>query len=233
MKSLLALITCHTRSAYANAQRETWIPKIPSGLDYKFFLGPSERIPESDEMFLQCDDSYKGLPSKVQAVCRWALEHEYSSITKIDDDVVFFPEAFAHSGYESCDFKGHTNYDGGRITVPWGFCYTLSRRSMEIMANAALPSNNNDEAWVAYTLAAHGILLQHESRYHLHRGKCQDFIVPTKRPLRAPPRNNDMGADTPKGGIAYAVYVHWLGFHATPDDMNIKEYHKLYKEVAQ
>jgi hypothetical protein len=35
MKTLLALITCHTRTAYADAQRETWIPKIPSGLDYK------------------------------------------------------------------------------------------------------------------------------------------------------------------------------------------------------
>jgi hypothetical protein len=35
MKTLLALITCHTRTAYADAQRETWIPKIPEGLDYK------------------------------------------------------------------------------------------------------------------------------------------------------------------------------------------------------
>ena len=61
-KTLLALITCHTRQAYAQAQRETWIPSIPPGLDYKFFLGPSERIPREDEVFVQCDDSYWGLP---------------------------------------------------------------------------------------------------------------------------------------------------------------------------
>jgi len=231
--TLLSLITCHSRTAYADAQRETWIPKIPPELDYKFFLGPSERAPRADEVFLDCDDSYKGLPSKVQAVYRWALEQGYEHVSKIDDDVILIPDKFVSSGYDTCDFQGHTNYDGGRVLVPWGFCYTLSRKAMEIMVNTPLPSNNNDEAWVAYTLAAHGIVLRHESRFHLHRGKRQDFIIPTKRPLRAPPRPTPAGTETPKDGIAYAVFLHWLGFHATPDDVNIKEYYKLYKEVTQ
>ena len=89
MKTLLALITCHARQHYADAQRDTWIPNIPEGLDYKFFLGPSERAPRPDEVFLDCDDSYGGLPSKVQAVIQWALEHGYTNLAKVDDDVVF------------------------------------------------------------------------------------------------------------------------------------------------
>src|SRR5665213_3967897 len=90
-KTLLGIINCHSRPQYANAQRETWIPKIPSGLDYKFFLGPSERTPGPDEVFLQCDDAYWGLPTKVQAMCRWAFEQGYDTLTKIDDDVILKP----------------------------------------------------------------------------------------------------------------------------------------------
>src|ERR1019366_8732838 len=145
MKTLIALINCHSRKAYADAQRETWIPRVPPGLDYKFFLGPSERTPGPDEVFLPCDDSYRGLPNKVQEVMRWAREHEYEVTAKIDDDVVLKPEQFLMSGCQYQEFSGHTNTDGGAIKIPWGFCYTLGKRAMEIMANAPLPPDGNDE----------------------------------------------------------------------------------------
>jgi hypothetical protein len=231
MKILLAMITCHSRASYANAQRDTWIPKLPPELDYKFFLGPSERVPGLDEVFLDCDDSYGGLPSKVQAVCRWALAQGYDFVAKIDDDVVLRPTLFRDSGFRSHDFVGHTNNDHANVKIPWGFCYTLSRRAMEIMVNAHLPGNHNDEAWCAHTLSAHGIVLHHEPRYYLHRGKRTDFLAPSKRPLRSPPRIVLMEEETRRDGIAYAVFLHWFGYHATPDDVNIKEYHRLFKEL--
>ena len=231
MKTLIALITCHSRGAYADAQRDTWVKKLPENLEYRFFLGPSSREPKEDEVFLDCDDSYGGLPSKVRAVVRWAVEHGYDYVVKIDDDTVLNPSAFLNSGYERYDFTGHVNDDKSKVLIPWGFLYVLSKRSMEIMAQAPLPPNNNDEAWTANTLVGHGIGLHNEPRYYLHRGKRRDFIPKAPRPLRAPPRLTLMEEDTPGNGIAYAVFLHWSGFHATPDEVNIKEYYKLYKET--
>ncbi len=231
MKTLLALITCHTRTAYAKAQRETWIPKIPEGLDYHFFLGPSERTPGPDEVFLDCNDSYWGLPTKVQAVCRWASEKGYDHLAKCDDDVSLKPTEFLGSGFQNHDFAGHTNNDGEAVQIPWGFLYTLSRKSMEIMANAQLPQDHNDERWVAHTLAQHGILLHHESRYILHYGKRSDFFVPRKRPLRAPPRPILMEEGTRRDAIATCIFLQHFGYHQTPDELNIKELHKVFKET--
>lgn len=184
-------------------------------------------------MFLECDDSYCGLPSKVQAACRWALKQGYDYIAKVDDDVILFPREFRDSNFQNYDFVGHTNNDHAAIKVPWGFCYILSKKAMEIMSVAQLPQNNNDEAWCAYTLSAHGILLHHESRYHLYRGRREDFITPTKRPLRAPKRPGCVPLGAPKDCIAYAIFLHWYGYHATPDEINIKEYYKLYRELTQ
>ncbi len=231
MKHLLALITCHTRQAYANAQRETWIPRIPAGLDYRFFLGPSDNTPRSDEVFLDCDDSYRGLPSKVRAVCRWAYDHNYDILTKLDDDVILKPIEFFNSLRNPHEFSGHINFDNASVKIPWGFCYSLSKRSIEIMKDAPLPPDFNDEAWCAHTLAAHGILLHHEPRYVLHRGKRSDFIVPAKRPLRAPKRMQFMEEEIRRDAIATCIFLHWHGYHATPDEVNIKEYHKIFKET--
>lgn len=231
MKTLLAIISCHSRPQYREAQRDTWIPLIPKEADYRFFMGPSTDTPKEDEVLLDCDDSYQGLPSKVQAVVLWALYQGYDYVVKVDDDVVLWPTRFMNSGYNNYDFTGHTNEDRSRVTAPWGFCYVLSRKAMEHIAAATLPYGNNDEVWVANTLAAQGITLHNEPRYCLHRGKRQDFIAKTPRPLRAPPRVVPMDVDTPAGGIAYCVYLNWAGFHATPDEVNIKTFHKVFKET--
>ena len=233
MRALLAMITCHTRQAYADSQRGTWLCKLPEGLDYRFFLGPSGRIPEKDEVFLDCDDSYMGLPSKVQAVCRWALEKGYDYIVKVDDDVILRPYELVAGDFQYHDFSGRLNGDRDSVQIPWGFCYTLSRRAMIIMADANLPKDNNDEAWCAHTLSTHGIVLHNQPRYCLHRGRREDFIKPTKRPLRAPLRPRLIYEGIHKDALAYCIFLHWFGYHSTSDEMNIREYHKLYKELTQ
>ena len=234
MKTLLALITCHSRGAYADAQRDTWIPNIPPEMDYKFFLGLSTREPKSDEVFLDCDDSYNGLPSKVRAIAKWALEHDYDFMVKIDDDTIVKPVAFLKSGYQHHDFTGRINNDHRAIDTPWGFFYILSKRAMEIMASSALPGNNNDEMWISHTLKQHGIVLHREYRYYLHRGQRNDFIPKKPRPLRGiPHRTVPMDEETKHDGIAYCIFLNWQGYHATPDEVNIKEYYKLYKELTQ
>jgi len=233
MKTLIAIISCKAHSGYRAAIRETWFPKVSKDkADAFFFMGREAEVTEQDEIVLDsCGDDYGSLPSKVQSIIRWALEKGYTNLVKIDNDVVLKVSEFFHSGFEQWDFAGHTNNDRASVKVPWGFCYTLSRKSMEIMANAPLPHDFNDEAWCANTLSQHGILLHHEPRYVLHRGKRSDFIVPTKRPLRAPPRTLPMEEETSRDAIATCIFLHHFGYHATPDDVNIKEYHKMFKET--
>jgi hypothetical protein len=118
MKTLLAIISCHARPQYRDAQRSTWITMVPKEADYRFFMGPSTSVPKEDEVLLDCDDSYQGLPSKVQAVVLWALDQGYDYVVKVDDDVVLWPTRFMNSGYHNYDFTGHTNEDQGRVTAP-------------------------------------------------------------------------------------------------------------------
>ena len=235
MKTLIAIVTCHSRLVYRDALRSTWIPQIPEELDYRFFSGPSERTPEADEVFLNCDDSYAGLPSKVQAIVLWALERGYDYVLKCDDDVVLLPVKFANSGFQNYDFVGHANGDPGSVLVPWGFCYVLSKKAMELVAKAPLPNNNNDEAWVGHTLYSHGIRLNNDNRYHLYTGRYSDFAPKTPRPLRAPKRDKPIESGPAElvgnGSFAFCMYIQWMGYRNFPTEMNIATLKKVFKET--
>ena len=103
MKLLIAVVNCHSRLEYQQCIRETWLPLV-QGADVRFFLGPSTREAQQDEVFLDCDDSYAGLPSKVQAIARWALTNSYDYVVKLDDDVVLRPAQFLNTGFQNYDF---------------------------------------------------------------------------------------------------------------------------------
>lgn len=199
MKPLIALISCHARQAYADVQRSTWIPRIPEGVDYKFFRGRgAQRETLADEIFLDCDDSYEGIPNKVQEVMRWSLAHGYDFTLKCDDDVLLLPEKFSRSGFERFDFVGNIIGDGGQSMVPWGFCWVLSRRSMEVICNSPLPTGptkfvihpehvvdieaRNDEFWVASTLLRYGIRLTSDERYRTHKVGDAELLASLTRP---------------------------------------------------
>jgi hypothetical protein len=229
MKVLLAVVNCHTRLLYQQCIRDTWLPLV-QGADVRFFLGPAEREPNSDEVFVDCDDSYAGLPSKVRGITRWALGKEYDYILKIDDDVVTIPHKLLSSNFQSYDFVGHRN-DIRPYPVPYGFCYWLSKRSMSIVAKAELPRDNNDEVWVTSILSKEGIALHHDSRYIIHTGKQEDF-APKVRSLRAPKRDKPWinPVDSP---FAWVMYIPWCGYRNLPDEQNIAEMKRVFKEKTQ
>jgi hypothetical protein len=239
MKTLIALINSQNRAAYADAQRETWIPLMPPGeVDYRFFLGPSEREPRSDEVFLNCDDSYQGLPNKVQEVIRWALARDYDFVVKCDDDVVLIPDRFLASNFRNFDFTGNNNGDGRKLSTPWGFCYILSKRAMKVVENAPLPYTNNDELWIATLLAEKGITLHSDYRYRLHLGRRQDFIEmpkgwkdPSSRIIKRPVF--PLGGEVDCRCFVHCMYIPWLGFHATPDHRVVKEIKRVFAELMQ
>ena len=185
MKILLAVVTCHAREDWATAVRETWATILPPNVDVRFFLGRGAlREPLNDEVFLDCDDSYEGLPDKVQSIIRWALERDYEFMLKCDDDVVLKIDSLLASGFDQYDFTGRANGNG--FHIPFGFNYWLSRKAMLLVKDEPLPPNNNDEAWVTRTLERNGIQLHNDDRYCLDYGYGLGPEMP-HRALRRPP----------------------------------------------
>ena len=229
MKPLIAVVTCHAHALHQQCIRETWLPMVQEA-DVKFFFGPSERTPKEDEVFLDCDDSYEGLPSKVQSIARWALDHGYENAAKLDDDVVIYPKQFLSTGFQQYDFVGRRN-DLREYPVPFGFSYWMSRRSMQLVVDATLPADNNDEAWVTSTLSKAGIILHHEPRYVMYTGQRSEFVLNKPKALRAPPRtvlpNPIPDLST---AVAYCIYLNWNGHRCTPDERIVSEMRKVFKE---
>lgn len=228
MKILIAVVTCHAHALHQQCIRETWLSLV-QGADVKFFFGPSDRPPKDDEVFLDCDDSYEGLPSKVQSIVRWSLEQGYDYVVKLDDDVVINPVQFL-SGFQNYDFTGRRN-DIREYPVPFGFSYWMSRRSMQLVADATLPVDNNDEAWVTSVLSKAGIVLHHEARYIMYTGQRSEFVPNKPRALRAPPRTRlpNIVPDL-STAMAYCIYLNWNGHRCTPDERIVAEMRKVFKE---
>lgn len=232
MKVLIAIVNAHSRLAYQQAIRDTWLPLV-HGADVKFFLGPSDRAPKDDEVFLKCDDAYLGLPSKVRAIMRWSSEHGYEHTLKCDDDVVLCPDKLLNSGFQSADFVGHRN-DIRPFPVPYGFCYWLSRKTMQLVAESELPRDGNDEVWVTRVLSQSGIALRHDPRYVMHSGRREEFISTGQRVLRTRPLRI-FAPHTPVASDAFARCIHitWTGYHKLPEDRAIEEFKKVFADTQQ
>ena len=150
---LIAVVTCRARRAQADAQRRTW---AAGRSDVRFFVGASESSDASrdEEFVLDVDDGYDGLPAKVRAVCRWALEAGYDSLLKVDDDVYLVPERLPD--YVRYDYVGNFRARNGNYRYDYasGFAYHLSRRAMEIVAQAELTEDSMEDRWVGQVLGA-------------------------------------------------------------------------------
>lgn len=156
-KILFAVITCGKFKDRADAQRETWVieAKKFSYVDVKFFLGTQDREPLPDEVFLDVDDSYLGLPQKVQCAIQWARENDYTKMVKLDDDVFVFPDRLLAS-IPRADYVGQIN---GEPPFCSGFCYWLSWKAMKYISAAELPDDPQvgEDRFVSTVLRDHGI----------------------------------------------------------------------------
>jgi hypothetical protein len=244
MKPLIGIINCHSRTDYQQAIRDTWLKHVPKDkADVRFFLGVgAAREPKDDEVFLSVPDDYYSIPEKAQAMFKWAFEHGYSNALKCDDDVVLKPESMLASDCLEHDFVGPRNPNGKltEIHTPWGFCYWLNRKAMEMVINAPLPGrpgsthsyyHANDEAWISTVLHVNGIFLHDDQRYFLHRGAPQNNR-PLQRPLRSPKRPEPFGLVAPTDTFAWCMYLD-LGQHTTPIGRIIEEFYKVYEETQK
>lgn len=232
MKTLIAIMNCHSRDAWADAIRQTWLPRVPEGaVDVKFFRGRgATRDPLSDEVFLDCDDSYDGLPDKVQAMIRWAYEHGYDFFLKCDDDVVIDLVKLLASGYEEYAYSGRGNRPmrpERMYVVPYGFCYWLSRDCMKIVIGGKLPvGSNDDEKWVASLLHFQNIHLVSKEHYRLHYEVKDRSDYPLYRPLCA---KKIVLVDPPQL-FAWCIHLSGPGDTNYTTDMKIGVFHKVFAE---
>lgn len=242
MKALIAVVNArHRQNTWADAIRKTWLSMVPEDkADVRFFVGRGLGSVPEDTVELECDDSYMGLPEKVREIVRWTLQRdEYHHMLKCDDDVILKPQQLLTSGYDNSDFTGHLNRPiteaGDPFTVPMGFNYWLSRKSMEYVAVAELPPSdtNDDERWVSKVLFEKGIILHHDPRYKLHYGYLDEVDRIKKRPLRAPKRERPSFIYTQGDAFSWSVLLEGNSGNSIPLEKKLSEFHKVFDRFAK
>jgi hypothetical protein len=176
-KTIIAVVTCHARQypkhdqgghkdgeSRAKAVRDTWLKDAAGKIEVKFFYGRgAERTPEPDEVFLDVDDSYYGLPEKVRAIFQYCTENGYDEVTKVDDDVFVRVDRLLGSPLTT-DYRGFEIESD--IKYASGTCYQLSRRAMEIVARSPIPAGEwREDRHVGRVLLDHGIQVTHDPRF--------------------------------------------------------------------
>ena len=238
-RSLIAVVNARSRqSTWAQAIRDTWRPQVPPDkADAKFFVGNGEGDVPSDTVALNVDDSYHGLPGKVQAIAGYAYEHGYEYVLKLDDDVVVKPSLMLTSDYNQYPYTGRQNRRpnparGVPYWVPMGFAYWMNRDCMKAIMEAPLPTNNDDERWVAECLYKKGIELHSENRYHLYMGGLLDRPLRANRPLRIGRALHD--DSQLNNGFAWAIFMEVGGLpQRIPIETKIAEYHKVFQKYGE
>lgn len=187
-KVLVAVESCVGDIHKHQAQRDTWGKDLAVSKK-KFFLGNAGAGPFEDEVFLgtDVDDSYEALSLKTQAICRWALEHDFDFMFKCDTDTVINPWQFSFSGFKNHDYFGGENAD---VNVPGfalgriEFCsggagYWLSKKALTIVANADSIKTPAEDVFVSNALRKHGIKPTFHPGYRWRPGAVIDKDVIT------------------------------------------------------
>jgi hypothetical protein len=178
-KTLIAVISCRKNRWRLKKQQQSWIPQaIAAGWKVGIFDGDALGVP----------DDYVSLPLKTKALCKWALDHGYKHLLKIDDDdevrvVNLRAVANDYAGIlmQKNDFglpemdipdlpKGTTKFNYAS-----GGGYWLSERAMKIIAESSLGDWAEDR-WVGQMLGAAGILPVSLPQYYIMRDKGASCI---------------------------------------------------------
>lgn len=243
MRTLIAVVTARHREPWREAIRNTWLPLVPPyKADVRFFMGTGEPIGlKLDEIQIDCDDSYRGLPEKVRGIARWAESNNYDFMLKCDDDTVLNPRMLLDSGYENHLFSGKLNRyptDQHPYPITVGYNYWLAKKCINLIANAELPpelgpgvKDNDDEKWVAGTLYNNGIQLHNDHRYCIHAGDLTYdpavFNYP-RRPLRpqfvAAPHSQDI--------FSWSIFLEANSGEGIPLDKKIAEFYKVFQKMT-
>jgi glycosyltransferase involved in cell wall biosynthesis len=165
-KFVVAVVACHKNQKKIEELRKTWLQSMYK-MDYKIFYGRgATREPLSDEVFLDVDDGYLGLPEKVKAIYQWVLDNGYDYVCKVDDDTYVEVPRLVTAGWQQHDYTGRENC-GGNPSWASGGAYWLSKRAMQLVSESRLTSDTAEDRWVATILHKQGINVYNDLRYSL------------------------------------------------------------------
>lgn len=131
------------------------------GVDVRYFYGQgTQEMTAGDQIFLPCPDDYEHLPHKTVAICKWALEHEYDYMLKVDDDTaVYVDRAIRELMSNRFDYAGCLHH--GVCTGGPG--YWLSRRAMKEVARNGVQNHWAEDVTVCKIMTNANIYGQHLS----------------------------------------------------------------------
>ncbi len=161
MKTLIAVFTCPKYAERRTAIRETWMPLVTDA-DVCFVSG----VPIPGCVCLDCPDGYAELPQKTFATVRYAVDHGYDVLIKVDDDTFFMPLPDYLAEFAKHDCLCHTRPSkNGNPCYPQGACYSLNHRAMRaVLSHPELFSVGPEDAAVGQALAAESVTLTHTER---------------------------------------------------------------------
>lgn len=174
MKPVILITSCSYRIDQNRQCRETWLKEWSSLIDYRFVFGTGNTPKYGDELIVEVDDSYNGLPAKIQKSHKWALEQGYDFILKTDVDVYMHIPRLLDSGFEQHAYSGNFYY----TDFAMGAAYWLNRYASEILINTPLPypgAPGGDDVWVGAAMRENNIPHHHEPRYYV--GPSPDWKI--------------------------------------------------------
>lgn len=166
MKILFSILSCPSMRQFEVAQEETWLRDLPSGVDYHFFVG---QLPGPKGIPLNVGDNFDDVTEKSVVMHRWALGHDYDFVFKADLDTFVRPVELLQSGFEQFNYTGGQNTQGVAF-ASGGSGYWLSKRALQIVADAKISPGPAEDLHVATVLYAQGITLHADPRYQFIPG---------------------------------------------------------------
>ena len=188
---------CKDPDARRTGCRATWLPRFTElGIDYKIFLGrqtkevrdkrglkfvpvTDPRLPLEDEVFVDTGDTYFDNTHKFQAICRYALAHDYDYLLRTDDDIFIYPDRILATEWSDYDYSGAWN--GSVVFFHPGGALFLSRRAMQFV-DKAIVNHWADDSWLGRVMQDAHIPTHEIKSIHLPFG--EEYVVnPDRIPL--------------------------------------------------
>lgn len=205
----MAVVTCHRRTfpteaasrLHQNAAndrvqwvRETWLPDAQGKVDVKFFYGKPDLNSDlndlnhlgHDEVTLPVGDDYFSLVAKVREMVRWAYDHGYDYMLKLDDDVYVNVDKTLAGFDPTADYRGlkcegqYGTFKRGELAIVYacGPAYWISRKSMKAVLDSPIPTTPYEDRAMGDMLATNGIALTPSTE--LMVCLCRDCLTVTK-----------------------------------------------------
>lgn len=174
MRKLIAVICCDKLYSRVQAIRDTWANDMPKegSADLRFFFGRGHESVAAcrDEVTLDVEESYAGLPAKVQAMFGWATEQEYAYTFKTDDDVYVSPAMLLRCATTPYDYIGRFRGPSGGYPADYasGYGYWLSLKAARIVAESPLNKDWAEDRWVGNLLAVKRVQAWRDDTSYVH-----------------------------------------------------------------